>query len=286
MQPVDVVPVFQLKARPMWRLMTAVAAYALALLIYLLTTGVRTRLEHRAARASISLRLARFLAANPNLTDHDSITFIRQLLIDSEQQDRRDDFQLATETIASADSRMGQLETAPPTVAADPNAPLAEVIRVRNAHDQMISGRIITFQIGRRLEAWTPGCIFSWKVGHLADNKMTDAGSGAEKTSMAKSFPRSKQPDNWIIEVSANNTSSSRTITLVPDEQSLTRRIQALNLLPHFLAISLAVLAAYVATNAADTWGTSTDYVNLFLAAFGISGSVQSFAVILQMLQR
>ena len=48
----------------------------------------------------------------------------------------------------------------------------------------------------------------------------------------------------------------------------------------------LAGLAAYVATNTAESWGTSNDYISLFLTAFGVSAGTQGFAGVLQILKR
>jgi hypothetical protein len=285
MQAVDLAPVFLIKDHWFWRLLTACIAYGLALLVYVLTTGVRSRLEHRATRASISLRLARFLATNPAFTDHDSVVFIRQLLLDSEQQDRREDFDVAADTLTSADSRMSQLETTPPAAPSVVNAPSAPEIRVLNAPDRIISGRTLSFQIGSRPVEWIPGSVFHWEIGQSAGN-MVDAGTGSEKTSLAHFFVSNKLAANWTIEVTANDVSKSRIIALAADDRGVIKRLRSLNLLPHLLAMVLAVLAAYLATNSAESWGASSDYINLFLASFGVSSGAQSFAVLLQAVRR
>jgi hypothetical protein len=284
-QASEFVPVILVKDHKFWRLATALVAYAFAALFYWLTTGARARLQHRASRGSISLRLARFLAANPGFRDHDSVVFIRQLLVDSEQQDRETAFDTAAQLLASADSRMTQLETMPPSVPTPVEAAAAPAIRVLDPPERLIAGRTLSFRIGNRPPEWQDSAVFTWHIGRDEKDPKLVA-SGKEKITLRHFFPPAPDTETWNVSVTANDVTKARTIVLAPENRQLGARVKALNLTPQFLSVLLGAIAAYLATNTVESWGTTADYVNLFVAAFGASAGTQSFAVLVQALRR
>jgi hypothetical protein len=260
-----------------WRAAATLVATAFALGFIYWTTTVRRRLLNGAQRGEVSNRLAQFLAANPTLANHDSVGFVRQLILDSNVDDREGEFDLSAQSLASASSRLDMLVAAPPAAPAAVAAS-SQAIRVVNSPQRLLTGEKIIFLIGKPNTNWPAvGGLYRWTVA--SSGKPIASEQGVDVQRFAHIFESIGAFQVQVNVDGANPETRDLTILQRPSPGMVEKfRIAAVAVV--LMTLLIAAGTAFMATQDALTFGTIGDYLKLLATAFGVSGSAGGAATI------
>jgi hypothetical protein len=245
------------------------------------TNTVRRRLLNQSDRDQVAGRLAQFLAANPNLGNHDSVVFVRQMILNSTFEDRTGDVDASSQTLASASTRLDQLVQSPPA-ASTLVAQSGQAIRILNPASCLITERKISFVIGEPNPAWPVGNgLYEWTVtGGAAGAHRIDGRKGVEVKRFECIFETSGSYDVTVTVNGANPESRSIDILSAPPPGFIAkyRLAETATVLITFL---IAAGTAYALIQNAPTFGSVGDYIKLLAGAFGVSGGAGGAGTIL-----
>jgi PKD domain len=279
-KPVDFEADLRIKDHWGWRFLAAVVATVPAFLVVLWTTTIRRRILNRNQRDELTGRLAQFLASNPALANHDSVVFIRQMIVDSGNEDKAGDFDSSAQNLASASSRMDQLVATPPAVPT-PVSQSGQAIRILNPPNWIVSGRRVSFTIGQPDPNWPKaGGTYVWSVADSDGNTETQSSPAVDQRSFSHNFSKSG-PFTVTVTVNGANPESRAFNVLSEPPPGAIKSFKIAQYAIYAFTFLLAAGTAYVSTQDLLTFGTFGDYLRLFMNVFGVSGSAGGVATVL-----
>ncbi len=278
-KPVDFDADLRVKDYWAWRGLAAFLATFPSLALIYWTTTIRRRMLNRNERDEVTNRLAQFLASNPGLGDDNSVTLVRQMILDSAVEDKTGDFDASVQSLASANSRLDQLFSSPPTVSV-PLSQSGQAIRILNPASCVVSGRKISFVIGQPNANWPASAgNYQWTLA-TADGTNIASSEGVELKRLNHTF---KVGGPYVVTVAVNgaNSESRQFDVLTEPPASIIEQFNIVQWSVVAITFLIAAGTAYVSTQDASTFGTFGDYFNLIAKAFGVSGGAGGVATVL-----
>jgi hypothetical protein len=278
-KPVDFDADLRVKDHWTWRALAALLATLPALALIYWTTTIRRRILNRNERDEVTNRLAQFLASNPGFGDDNSVTLIRQMILDSAVEDKTGDFDDSAQSLASANTRLDQLTTTSPTVSV-PLSQSGQAIRILNPASCVVSGRKISFVIGTPNAQWPANSgTYRWTLA-AADGTIIAGIAGVELKRFDYTF---KTGGPYVITVGVNGANpESRSFNVLSEPpQSIIEEFKIVQWSVVAITFLIAAGTAYASTQDASTFGTFGDYLNLIAKAFGVSGGAGGVATVL-----
>jgi hypothetical protein len=277
--PVDFDADLFIKDHWVWRALAAVLATFPAFALIVWTNTIRRRILNRNQREEVMSRLAQFLAANPAFANDSSVTFIRQLIVDSTVEDNTGQFDASQQSLQSASSRIEQLFTSA-TTGPTPLNLSGQAIRILNPASCILTGRKISFVIGQPDSNWPAnGGKYLW-ILTKPDGTEVEKRDGVELKRFDHTFNEGG-PFAITVSVGGANPQSRQFTVLTAPPASVIERLKIVQASMLLITFLLATGTAYVSTQNAATFGTFADYFGLIAKAFGISGTAGSVATIL-----
>jgi hypothetical protein len=278
-KPVDFDADLRVKDHWLWRALAALLATLPSLALIYWTTTVRRRILNGNEREAVANRLALFLSSNPTLGNHDSVVFVRQMILDSVVEDRTGDFDASVQSLASANSRLDQLVANPPTVSVTVSQS-GQAIRILNPPSCLVAGSKISFVIGEPNANWpTSGGTYAWSVVG-ADGTVVASSEGVELKRFDCKFSTSGSYDITVAVNKANQESRNLAVLAEPSP-GIMETFKIIQTSVVVITFLIAAGTAYATTQDAITFGTFGDYIKLIASAFGVSGGVGGVATVL-----
>ncbi|MGA9673290.1 MAG: hypothetical protein WBQ94_29130 [Terracidiphilus sp.] len=278
-KPVDFDADLRVKDHWAWRGFAALLATFPALALIYWTTTIRRRILNRNQRDEVANRLAAFLASNPALGNHDSVVFVRQMILDSTVEDKTGDFDASVQSLSSATSRLDQLFASPPT-ASIPVAQSGQAIRILNPASCIVSGQKISFVIGQPNTNWPAnGGTYEWTLANSRGSTIASR-KGVELKRFDHSFD-SAGPFVVTVTVDGANPESRDFDVLAELPASIIEQFKIVQMSMVVITFLVAAGTAYVSTQDASTFGTFGDYFKLIANSFGVSGGAGGVATVL-----
>lgn len=277
--PVDFTADLRVKDHWIWRAVAALLATIPALFLIVWTNTIRRRILNRNERDEVTSRLAQFLAANPAFGNDSSVTFVRQLIVDSIVENKTGEFDASKQSLDSAGSRIEQLFTSAAT-GPTPLSQSGQAIRILNPASCVVAGRKISFVIGKPNPNWPAnGGAYLW-ILTTPDGTEVERREGVELKRFDHTFEESGP---FTVTVSVNGASpESRQFTVLTEPPaSVIERFMIVQWSVILITFLLAAGTAYVSTQNAPTFGTFADYFGLIAKAFGVSGTAGGVATVL-----
>ncbi len=260
-----------------WRVAATALATLFALAFIYWTTTVRRRLLNGARRDAVSNRLAEFLAAHPALATHDSVVFVRQLILDSAVADRTGDFDVSAQSLASASSRLDQLTVSPPA------APIAiassgQAIRIVNPPLRLLTGERIAFVIGAPNSKWPAEGMYQWTVAQKGGTPLPPI----QGVSLKRFDYTFRSSGEFTVQVTVDGANQeTRDLTILPrPAKGMIAKFKVVEIAVVVMTFLIAAGTAFATTQDAATFGTVGDYIKLLAASFGLSGGAGGAATV------
>jgi hypothetical protein len=277
--PVDFTADLRVKDHWIWRAVAALLATIPALFLIVWTNTIRRRILNRNERDEVTSRLAQFLAANPAFGNDSSVTFVRQLIVDSIVENKTGEFDASKQSLDSAGSRIEQLFTSAAT-GPTPLSQSGQAIRILNPASCVVAGRKISFVIGKPNPNWPAnGGAYLW-ILTTPDGTEVERREGVELKRFDHTFEESG-PFTVTVSVNGANPESRQFTVLTEPPASVIERFMIVQWSVILITFLLAAGTAYVSTQNAPTFGTFADYFGLIAKAFGVSGTAGGVATVL-----
>src|SRR5262249_16874172 len=154
---------------------------------------------------------------HPLLANHDSVVFVRRLLLDSDLQDKAGEFDSAELAINSASTRIDALVASPPDAPAVLISQGAQGIRIFEHHSDQVARRSLSLIIANPDVAWTPTDTFTWTITPPGTIIASSVNLRAVRYRFDKAGP-------YTVNVMAHNVSQQRQIQIAPAPRKSTRQ--------------------------------------------------------------